>query len=329
MIKKAVLFLVLVFAGYIAIHLSQDRNKFYVMQKYDKKSKSRYYFCKENRLCKVVKKGIVISYAIDKNGYRAKKYINGKLTEKYYWIGEGRLKSVTDKKGDILREYLYKGEFDKLPYGMIENGKRYIFLYNTMRSLRVLRDTYGDIVKVLYYDKKGDIVKDTNPYIKVDFSYAGGIWDKDAKLLFFDDGVYDPLISKWISKVKKRDIIKNLKKLNSLKKDDVYICKATLDTFYHSFICSENRCGGLYAAEYMSYFNAKGYMLDNSIYFNNKYCKKIKLPKNIDKKRFAKCVYKRIIPRGGEYFDAFKHNCHDEVSDIIKTCTKKALKEKL
>jgi hypothetical protein len=327
--KKVILFLVLVLIVGIIAYFNQNRTKLYIMHNYDKKSKTHYYFCKNNRLCKVVSHGVVVSYTIDKNGNRSEKFIDAKPLEKYYWIGNEKLNSVSDKNGNILREYLYKGKYSNLPFGMIENGKKYYFIYNKMRTLRVITDEYHNIVKVLYYDKNAKIIKDTNPRIKVDFAYAGGLWDKDAKVLFFQEGVYDPLVSMWISKVKKRDIIKNLKELSALKKDDVYICSATLDTFYHSYICAQNSCGGLYASKYLRYFDAKGYILDNSVYFNDKSCKKLKLSKHIDKKRFAKCVYERIIPREGKYFDVFKHNCHDEVKDIIKTCTKKALKETL
>jgi YD repeat-containing protein len=325
--KKTVLFFIIILAIGIVIYISQDKNKIEIMQNYDKTLKVSYGFCKDNKLCKVTMPGIVVSYTIDDAGNRIKKFLNGKLVERYYWIGDGKLKTVTDEKGKVLREYLYRGKFSVLPYAMKTNDEIYYLLYNKMRTLRVLTNKYNNIVKIRYYNKKGEMIKDTNSRIKVDFSYAGGIWDSDAKLLFFNDGVYNPLVSKWISKVKERDIIKNLKELNGIKKDDVYICKATLDTFYHSFICSKNRCGGLYAAEYLRYFDAKGYMLDNSVYFNKKYCEKLKLPKYVDKKRFAKCVFERIIPREGEYFDVFKHNCHDEVKDIIKTCTKKVSKE--
>jgi len=327
LIKKIIFLILLIFIIAIILYFNQDRTKLYILKHYNKESNTSYYFCGKNRLCKVVTPKYTISYRVDKNGYRTEKYIDNKFVEKYFWLGVSKLHLVTDKNDDILREYLYKNEHKELPYGMKSKGKIYHFIYNKMRSLKIVLDENRQVVKVLYYDKNGSIIKDTNPNIKVDFAYAGGLWDRDAKLLFFQEGVYDPAISKWISKVKKLDIIKNLKELNSVDDNSVYTCDATLDTFYHSYICAFNQCGGLYAAKYLHYFSAKGFMEDNSRYFNKDICKEIKLPKKYDKTLFAKCVYKRVISHKAKLFDVIRHNCHDEVKNIIKTCKKQALKD--
>ncbi len=327
--KKIFILILLFFSIMAIIYFSQNRTKLYVLEHYNKDLNTSYYFCAENRLCKIVTPKYTISYKIDKNGYRIEKLINNKLVEKNFWLGSERLHMVVDKNNNALREYLYKNEYENLPYGMKSDGKIYHFIYNKMHSLRVILDNNNHIVKVLYYDKNGSVIKDTNSSLKVDFAYAGGIWDGDAKLLFFKEGVYIPGVSKWISKIKKIDIIENLKELNSINKNSVYICNATLDTFYHSYICAENQCGGLYATKYMRYFNATGIIEDNSKYFNKSICKKIKLSEQYNKNIFAKCVYKEITYPKKEPFDALRHNCHDEVKNIVKICKKQSLKENL
>jgi hypothetical protein len=296
----------------------------YVLKTTDEKTKTSFLFSKNNHLSSIIatKK---IDFILDKEGQKVSKAVNGNVVEKYFWLGDERLYLVTDAKNNILREYLYKTKYDILPYGMKSQGNEYKFVYNKMRNLRLILDSEERVVKMIDYDEKGLRVKETNPHLKVDFSYAGGIMESETKLLFFLEGVYNPNSGQWISKIKNDNIIQNLKQLTRLPTDEVYQCTDTLDVYYHSYLCTNGRCAGLYATDYLNYINGKGFMVDNSAYFNSKRCNPVKLPKkSYDKKIFSSCVYNKIQSRSLKVFDAFRHNCHDEVKEIIQFCTKKS-----
>ena len=126
---------------------------------------------------------------------------------------------------------------------------------------------------------------------------------------------------------KNKDIIRNLKELNNLKINEVYTCSATLEVYYHSYLCAKNQCGGLYATDYLNYFNGNGFVIDNSSYFSHELCKPIILSDKYDKNKFSNCINQKIQPRKVAIFDLFKHNCHHEVKSILNTCFKKATKK--
>ena len=317
--KKSFLFFIIPFS-FILFYFNQDRTALYRVTQ-----NKIFSFTKTNHL-----KGITslkLDYLFDSENIKLAKIINGTIVERYLWGGEGQLLAVTTPQGEILRQYLYDTPTATLPRQMKVKDKLYKFIFNPMRSLRVVLDEQNQIVKIINYDENGFITKDTFPSLKIDFAYAGGIWDEDAKLLFFPQGVYDLFEQKWISKIKDIDIIENLKQLNNLNSHEVYQCNATLDVYYHAYLCTKNQCGGFYAKDYLKYFNAQGSMINNSIYFNHARCKQINLPSDYDAEIFSQCVTKRITSHQDSTFDAFSHNCHHEVSDIINTCKAQAKKD--
>ncbi|QOG12436.1 hypothetical protein [Arcobacter sp. FWKO B] len=299
-------------------YFSQDKTALYIVNNSD-----RYTFTKTNHIKSIGN----IEYIYDDNGYKIAKKVDFHVKERYVWLGEGQLKAVLDDKGNVLREYIYENKYSILPKGMTINGERYGFIYNPMKSLRLVVKE-KQIVKIIDYDHKGLILQDTNKELKVDFGYAGGIWDEDSRLLFYTQGVYEPIKSQWITKVKDIDIIENLKQLNATKEDEVYKCNATLDVYYHAYLCTSNQCGGLYATDYLNYFNGNGAMIDNSYYFNHNYCKSLDLSDEYDKKLFSSCVKENIKPKNNLVFDAFRHNCHHAMDEIIEQCKQTSLKGK-
>lgn len=320
--KKISLFVLLLFLVSIVVYFNQDRDKLYIQNP----KSGRYSFNEDNILRLVKDKYKTISYTVDANSLRLEKKINGTTVQKYFWQGREKLKLITDSKNNVLREYLYRNKYENLPYGMRVDDKLYFFIFNKLKSLKLVLDENNRIVKALDYDKRGVVTRDSNPLLQVDFSYAGGVLDKDAKLLFFAQGVYDPINQKWISKIKDIDIIKNIKNLNRLKQTKVFTCNATLDVYYHSFICTNGRCGGLYATDYLNYIDGLGYMIDNSYYFDAARCTELSLSHKHDKAIFSQCVYQRINSQKKKAFDAFRHNCHHEVKEIIKACKKRSKK---
>ncbi|RXK05703.1 hypothetical protein [Halarcobacter bivalviorum] len=319
--KKLILLMIFFIIGTIFLYFNQDRMAHHILRYEDIDTKTKYQFSKENYLLKIIKEDKIISFNLDDSSIKTSKSINGKVIEKYFWQGNEKLYIVTDANNKVIREYLYKTKYDTLPYGMKTNGQIYYFIYNKMKSLRVVVDNTNKIVKILDYDKNGKVVKDTNPLLQVDFSYGSGLLEPLSGILFFPEGTYDPKNSKWITKIKNDDILQNLQYLSTLPKQEVYLCSDTLDTYYHSYLCTNGMCGGFYAINYLEYFNAKGIIVDNSKYFHPNRCKKIELDNKVyDINKFGLCVEKKIQSKEIKIFDVLNHNCHHEVDEIINTC---------
>jgi len=66
--------------------------------------------------------------------------------------------------------------------------------------LRAVSNENGDVVKEIVYDTFGNILDDSNPSFKVPFGFAGGLYDRDTKLIHFGFREYDPFIGRWTAK---------------------------------------------------------------------------------------------------------------------------------
>jgi hypothetical protein len=321
--KNWLLFILVIFILSSFFYFNQDRMALYIQ---DGGDAGTYTFTPFNNVKSTRINDSNVSFIFNNEKQIAEKIIDKIVVEKYKWLGERRLYLVTDAQDNVLREYLYENKFSYLPYGMIVNGTTYHFIYDPMRSLRLVLDEKNNIIKVINYDHKGMRIKESNRSFIVDYSYAGGINEPTSKLIFFLEGAYNTITGKWVTRIKSDDVIQNLRLLNRLESDDVYECKDTLDTYYHSYLCVKGKCGGLYATEYLNYFNAKGHILDNSNYFKPDRCSLVTLPSQYHHQVFASCVKEKISVPDVKPFDVIKHNCHDEVADIINACKAQAHK---
>jgi len=66
--------------------------------------------------------------------------------------------------------------------------------------LRAVSNENGDVVKEIVYDTFGDIISDSNETLKVPFGFAGGLYDRDTKLVHFGFREYDPFTGRWTAK---------------------------------------------------------------------------------------------------------------------------------
>jgi sulfur relay (sulfurtransferase) DsrF/TusC family protein len=313
--KKFLGFTVSLIGVLLLLYFNQDRTALHILT-----NDTAYAFTQTNHLKRITMPAHTIEYLHDTQGLKLAKKVDGKLKERYLWAGEGQLLAVLDADRNVLRQYVYANARAPLPYKMKANGNTYRLVFNPMRSLRIVMDEKNRAVKIVEYNDDGIVTKDTLPALKVDFGYAGGTWDEAAGLLFFSQGVYDLFKGVWLSAIKDTDIIQNLKQLNTLNPHDVYLCNATLDVYYHAYLCTATQCGGLYATEYLNYFNAQGAMIDNSPHFSFARCKRVELANNEDAALFSQCVKRKLSRRDALLFDAFSHNCHHEATNIILTC---------
>ncbi len=80
------------------------------------------------------------------------------------------------------------------------NGTKYYLHYDQVGSLRAVSNENGDVVKEIVYDTFGNIISDSNETLKVPFGFAGGLYDRDTKLIHFGFREYDPFTGRWTAK---------------------------------------------------------------------------------------------------------------------------------
>lgn len=324
--KLGYLFLSLIFLALIygIYYFNIDRSQKYVLTNEIKEDAISLNFDSTN-LYEFISSEHRIKYEFDNNLIKSKT-IDNKLVEKYKWLGENKLHIVFDNSGKVIEKYNYKYKNDLLPISLEKGDNTYYFIYNKMKSLRVVIDRYKNIIKIIDYNKNGTILYDSNPKFITRYGYAGGFSDIDSNLLYFREGIYYPKYSRWISKVENTNIISNLVELNHTKEDDIYVCSSTIDKYYHSYICFNKVCRGFYRDD-TKLFNANGIFVDNSYYFNHKNCNKLNIDKmKVDISFLKECLNKEMSLENKNKFDLFEYNCHTAANDSIETCLTKSEK---
>jgi RHS repeat-associated protein len=133
------------------------------------------------------------------NNQRTAKLINNQIEEKYLWLNLTTLLAVYDKDDNIKQRFTYIDERTPISY-TDKNNNIYYLSYNHQGSLISITDTNAQTIKSIIYSTYGSIIEDTNPNINIPFGFAGGLYDKDTKLIKFGYRDYDSSIGRWITK---------------------------------------------------------------------------------------------------------------------------------
>jgi RHS repeat-associated protein len=139
-----------------------------------------------------------ITYIYNANNQRTAKLINNQIEEKYLWLNLTTLLAVYDKDDNLIARFYYLD--DRVPYKVKYNNQIYYLSYNHQGTLNQVTDINAKTVKSIIYSTYGNIIEDTNPNINIPFGFAGGLYDKDTKLIKFGYRDYDPNTGKWITK---------------------------------------------------------------------------------------------------------------------------------
>jgi RHS repeat-associated protein len=73
-------------------------------------------------------------------------------------------------------------------------------VYDQVGSLRLVADSAGNVVKRIDYDSFGNIIANTNEEFKIPFGFAGGLHDRDTRMVRFGIRDYDPDVGRWTAK---------------------------------------------------------------------------------------------------------------------------------
>jgi RHS repeat-associated protein len=124
--------------------------------------------------------------------------VDSVIVEKYLWQGLTRLLALYDGSDNLLMRFEYAD--GRIPVAMTKGGVTYFLIYDQVGSLRVVADTSGNVVKRIEYDSFGNIIDDTNTSFMVPFGFAGGLHDRNTKLVRFGYRDYDPNVGRWTAK---------------------------------------------------------------------------------------------------------------------------------
>ncbi|MCP4351770.1 MAG: hypothetical protein GY795_40425 [Desulfobacterales bacterium] len=143
--------------------------------------------------------GTFIEYVHDPYGRRIAKKKDGAVVEKYLWKDRIRLLAVYDGNDSFVMGFEYAD--GRMPVTMTaDDSSVYYLTYDQVGSLRIVTDASGTVVRKTDYDSFGNIYSDSNPAFEVPFGFAGGLHDRDARLVRFGYRDYDPEAGRWTAK---------------------------------------------------------------------------------------------------------------------------------
>ncbi len=143
--------------------------------------------------------GTTIDYVIDGRNRRIGKRVNGTLTQA--WLYQNQLNPVAelDGSGNVVAHFVY-GSRPNVPDYLIRGGNTYRIVSDHLGSPRLVVNTNdGTVVQRMDYDEFGNVLTDTNPGFQP-FGFAGGLYDRDTKLVRFGARDYDPETGRWTAK---------------------------------------------------------------------------------------------------------------------------------
>jgi RHS repeat-associated protein len=143
--------------------------------------------------------GTAIDYLIDGENRRIGKKMNGTLVQAFLY--QGRLRPVAELNGanTIVSRFVYATHIN-VPDYMIKAGVTYRIITDNLGSPRlVVNASTGAVVQRMDYDEFGNVIADSNPGFQP-FGFAGGLYDRNTKLVRFGARDYDAEVGRWTAK---------------------------------------------------------------------------------------------------------------------------------
>ena len=147
----------------------------------------------------VLPSGTMIDYLIDGHNRQIGKKVDGLFQQG--WLYKDALNPIAelDSNGNIVSRFVYASRTN-IPDLMIKAEITYRIISDHLGSPRLVVNTSdGTVVQAIEYDEWGNVLSDTNPGF-MPFAFAGGLHDRDTKLVRFGARDYDPEIGRWTSK---------------------------------------------------------------------------------------------------------------------------------
>jgi RHS repeat-associated protein/uncharacterized repeat protein (TIGR01451 family) len=143
--------------------------------------------------------GTVISYLTDANNRRIGKKLNGTLVGRLIYGGGLGPAAELDADGNVTARFIYASR-PNVPDLILKGDVTYRVISDHLGSPRVLVDAdTGEVAERIDYDEFGNVLADSNPGFQP-FGFAGGLYDRDTRLIRFGIRDYDPGTGRWTAK---------------------------------------------------------------------------------------------------------------------------------
>jgi RHS repeat-associated protein len=142
---------------------------------------------------------MLIEHVIDGSNRRVGKKVNSTLQQGFLYGDQFRIVAELDGSGAVVSRFVY-GSKVNVPDYMIQDGVTYRIISDHLGSPRLVIDTSTNtLTQRLDYDEFGNLIQDTNPGFQP-FGFAGGLYDRDTKLVRFGARDYDAETGRWTAK---------------------------------------------------------------------------------------------------------------------------------
>ncbi len=143
--------------------------------------------------------GTALDYVIDGRNRRIGKKINGTLTQSFLYQDQLRIAAELDGGNRVVSRFVY-GTQANVPEYLIKGTDTYRIITDHLGSVRLVVNTAnGGIIQRMDYDSFGNVTADTNAGFQP-FGFAGGLYDRDTKLIRFGARDYDAETGRWTAK---------------------------------------------------------------------------------------------------------------------------------
>jgi RHS repeat-associated protein len=141
----------------------------------------------------------VVEYEIDSLNRRVGRKFDGQVTHRWLYKDQLNPLAELDEDGNLVALFIY-GTRAHVPDAMVKDGTRYLFVTDLVGSVRlVVNAETGAVVQRMDYDAWGNVTLDNNSGFQP-FGFAGGLYDRDTKLVRFGARDYDPEVGRWTAK---------------------------------------------------------------------------------------------------------------------------------